>query len=72
MCNWLVDDAYVKDYNANFVNSSDANAAKVEKQYLLDECNSLANRLLQLGLQQTINTIVQSVLQGSLQFRDPN
>jgi hypothetical protein len=64
MCTWIVDDDYVKEQNTNMANSStssdssSSNANKVEKQAFLDECNSIGNKLLQLGLQQTINTII--------------
>ena len=36
----------------------------------IDECKAYSSRVLQLGMQQTINSIMQTVLQGTIQFRD--
>lgn len=69
MCNWLIDDDYVKEYNNRLDNSttkqsllSGTSLKSMTKVELIDQCNGYANKLLQLGLQQTINTILQAVL----------
>eukprot|EP00347_Sterkiella_histriomuscorum_P005198 403357516 len=56
MCEWLITQSMAR--------------AGSERIRLLDECKNISNRMLQLGLTQTVNTMLQNILQGTLQFRN--
>lgn len=68
MCLWLVDDAYVKDYNLQ-ANETGTQKTQATLAQLTDACRASAGNLLHLGLQQSTNTILQSILQGTIQLR---
>ena len=52
MCDWLIDDVQVKKYS--YISNN--------KTVLITQCENAASKILQLGLQQTTNSILQNIL----------
>ena len=61
MCAFIVTEQYVKEANAAAVNQTSRGGIGSLESYT-DECKMYANKILQLGMQQSINAIMQNVL----------